>query len=420
MDSCNLNFSKSIDDLSCEPTYINFQSKFNLQHEIGCALDSAGALYCTGYSMYGTLGTGNNLSSYTMVPVKMSGVLAGKTIIDFSTGLSSCVIASDLKPYCWGAGSFGEMGNNANNSTNNEPVAVDTTGVLSGKTILKISAGNGAACVIASDHKAYCWGSGGSGNLGNGTTTHIQNTPVAVDTTGVLAGKDLIDIYTSSGTTCALSSDYKIYCWGDNGYGSVGNGFEYPGSPTKVLTPVEIILTEDLVGKKFRQLIGGHSRNNYTMCALTEDYKAYCWGRGWMASLDPWDPTGIQETMFSNVPKEIDMTGVLLGQKIKSIAVGFDHICVLTNTNLIACWGDGTHGALSGGVTTPSSLVPVEIHNYGDLDGKNIDYLIAGRDTTCAYAENNYYCWGMTSPLGIGLSYSVLDYPTLSLSNFPF
>jgi alpha-tubulin suppressor-like RCC1 family protein len=38
------------------------------------------------------------------------------------------------------------------------PVAVDVSGVLSGKSILQISLGEYHTCVIANDLKAYCWG----------------------------------------------------------------------------------------------------------------------------------------------------------------------------------------------------------------------------------------------------------------------
>jgi alpha-tubulin suppressor-like RCC1 family protein len=38
------------------------------------------------------------------------------------------------------------------------PVKVSTSGVLSGKSILQISAGYYHTCVIANDSNSYCWG----------------------------------------------------------------------------------------------------------------------------------------------------------------------------------------------------------------------------------------------------------------------
>ena len=83
-----------------------------------------------------------------------------------------------IKRTVGGAGSSGKLGNN---STTNSliPAAVNTTGVLAGKTIKQISAGSMHTCAIASDDKAYCWGDGYPGQLGNGSTVN-SSVPVHV------------------------------------------------------------------------------------------------------------------------------------------------------------------------------------------------------------------------------------------------
>ena len=73
------------------------------------------------------------------------------------------------------------------------PVAVDTSGVLAGKTLTQITAGTLHACALDSTGAAYCWGDNVTGQLGDGTTTSTD-VPVAVDTGGVLAGKTLTQI----------------------------------------------------------------------------------------------------------------------------------------------------------------------------------------------------------------------------------
>lgn len=51
-----------------------------------------------------------------------------------------------------------------------------------------ISAGTSSSCAIESA-KAYCWGDDEYGELGDGKTYLDSTVPVAVDTSGVLAGK---------------------------------------------------------------------------------------------------------------------------------------------------------------------------------------------------------------------------------------
>jgi alpha-tubulin suppressor-like RCC1 family protein len=75
------------------------------------------------------------------------------------------------------------------------PVAVSTSGVLSGVTLTQISAGGstGFACAVSSAGAAYCWGDNTYGELGNTSTTQSL-VPVAVSTSGVLSGVTLTQI----------------------------------------------------------------------------------------------------------------------------------------------------------------------------------------------------------------------------------
>ncbi|HRQ86857.1 MAG TPA: hypothetical protein PLY16_01975, partial [Candidatus Saccharibacteria bacterium] len=139
----------------------------------------------------------------------------------------TCAIA-DAKAYCWGSALFGVLGSGS--PTSSVPVAVDTSGVLAGKAIVAM----GATCVIADDGKAYCWGIGTTGALGNGESQN-SNVPVAVDTSGVLAGKTVTTI---SGSTCAIA-DAKAYCWGSGSYGKLGNGDTQDSSVPVAVSPVQ-------------------------------------------------------------------------------------------------------------------------------------------------------------------------------------
>src|SRR6202042_2140696 len=55
-----------------------------------------------------------------------------------------------------------------------------------------ISAGGDQTCAVESG-KAYCWGLNAQGQLGNGTTSS-SGVPVAVDSAGVLTGKTITQI----------------------------------------------------------------------------------------------------------------------------------------------------------------------------------------------------------------------------------
>ena len=145
-----------------------------------------------------------------------------------------------IKHIVGGGGRRGALGNGSTLSlVISTPTPVSTTGVLAGKTIKQITAGTEFTCAIASDDKAYCWGSNSSGQLGNNSTIN-SGVPVAVNTSGVLAGKTIKQISAGSSHTCAIASDDKAYCWGSNSSGELGNNSTInSGVPTHVYAPKE-------------------------------------------------------------------------------------------------------------------------------------------------------------------------------------
>ena len=176
-----------------------------------CTLDSEGKAYCWGRNNYGQLGNGSTNDSNTPVAVDASGVLAGKILTQIQSGeTSTCALDSNGKAYCWGRNNHGQLGN-GNNINSNTPVAVDTSGVLAGKTLTQLAAGNFHLCALDSSGKAYCWGGGDYGALANGNTSD-SNIPVAVDTSGALAGKTLTAISGGDAFSCFLDTAGLVYC----------------------------------------------------------------------------------------------------------------------------------------------------------------------------------------------------------------
>jgi hypothetical protein len=114
-------------------------------------------------------------------------------------------------------------------------VAVDTSGVLAGKTLTQITAGGNLVCALDAAGAAYCWGSNNVGQLGDGTTTD-SSIPVAVDTTGPLAGKTLTQITAGGLFACAGDTAGAAYCWGDNSSGELGDDGTAPDRDAPVLT----------------------------------------------------------------------------------------------------------------------------------------------------------------------------------------
>ncbi len=184
-----------------------------------CAIAN-GAAYCWGANSRAQLGWNGTGTSYAHGAVTTSGALSGLTLSSINAGnLHTCAIATNSRVYCWQTSQYATTLNGTGTSSQ-VPVAVSTSGVLSGKNVTKTDGGDVMNCVLASG-KVYCWGENNMGQLGNSSTTN-SFTPVAVTDTGALSGKTVTDISVGGGFACALA-DGEMYCWGNNFDGRLGN-----------------------------------------------------------------------------------------------------------------------------------------------------------------------------------------------------
>jgi len=93
----------------------------------------------------------------------------------------------------WGYKGFGQLGNGSFNKSS-LPTPVDAGGLLAGQSIVAIFAGDHHALVLGSDGKVYAWGGNangelGSGRGGDGSYAYDSDVPIAVDGSGVFSGK---------------------------------------------------------------------------------------------------------------------------------------------------------------------------------------------------------------------------------------
>lgn len=152
------------------------------------------------------------------------------------TGASqfSCAVSSE-KAYCWGVGGHaptarGHLGTGTTSSYSTPQPVV--TSAMSGPVTQISASGSTHTCAVA-DKKAYCWGGATSGRLGIGETSlEYIAAPQGVNTSTMDGDVSYID--TSHSHTCAIA-DKKAYCWGQGAHGRLGNG-----STAIQYTPVEV------------------------------------------------------------------------------------------------------------------------------------------------------------------------------------
>jgi alpha-tubulin suppressor-like RCC1 family protein/sugar lactone lactonase YvrE len=311
------------------------------------ALTSDGLLYAWGGNAEGQLGNNSTTDTTSPVLVNMaSGVssLYGKTVVSLAaSGYCTFAVASDGTVHAWGwNGPIGMLGNNST-TRSLVPIQVDTSGVLAGKVITKVSGGRTHVLALSSDGKIYAWGSNYNDNnseiiglLGNGSGAQFSLVPVAVTMSGALAGKTMTGIAAGGLHSIACASDGTVYGWGSNYNGPLGNG-----TTTKSMEPTAVNMSGAMAGKTIIALGAGYVHS----VALASDGTAYAWGFGSGGRLG--DGLGSE----SLVPVAVKMNGALAGKTLIAIATGTYNSVGLANDGTVYTWGSNFGGSLGVGDT---------------------------------------------------------------------
>ncbi len=369
-----------------------------------CAIASNDNAYCwgahsgDGIGTYGMIGNGTSTGSLIPVLVNANGILNGKTILSITTGAThACAIASDHKAYCWGSvrnGQYGELGNNSNDGSL-VPVAVNTDNLPGDKTVKSISAGYSHTCAIASNDKVYCWGANGSGELGN-ASTDSSLVPMPVSTAGVLNNKNISLLSTGRNATCVVTSDGNPYCWGSNESGALGNN-------STIDTYSDVPVAVDKSGVLNNKTILAVSTGSAFACVIASDNKPYCWGSNANGQ------SGSLSYGYSLVPVGLNYTEnpQASSRAFTSIRSGDFGTCGIDGTH-VYCWGN-----LSNDHFTVSGYDPL---SEGLLVGKTIiDIDTTDRHTCLITNEGKMYCWGYNWADQLGVN--ITEYPALQNDN---
>jgi alpha-tubulin suppressor-like RCC1 family protein len=215
-----------------------------------CALTTDRVAYCWGRNGDGELGDGT-LTSRTL-PVSVRG---GRTWREISAGFShTCGVTQGRVAFCWGSDDDGELGDDTERHKRKAPTLV--AGDLA---FDRISAGVRHTCGVTTDARVFCWGAGTEGQIGDGRLVD-RYVPKAV------AGSISFGRVNAGGVnhSCGEALSGKIYCWGLNLSGQLGDGTREPH------TRPDPIASNLL----FAQMTAGGSHT----CAVTSAAVAYCWG----------------------------------------------------------------------------------------------------------------------------------------------
>ena len=224
--------------------------------------------------------------------------------------------------WTWGSSSSGQLGDGTT-IDKSSPV----TTVAGGTNWKQVAGGPAHTAAVKTDGTLWTWGSNGSGQLGDGTTSSRLS---PATTAG--GGTNWKQIACGHAHTAAIKTDGTLWACGYNGSGQLGDGTIVNKS-----SPV----TTSGGGTNWKQVAGG----GYHTAAIKTD------GTLWTCGSNSSGQLGTGNTSSYSSP----VTTAGGGTNWKQVACGTYHTAAVKTDGTLWAWGRNNYGRLGDGTTANKS-----------------------------------------------------------------
>jgi hypothetical protein len=331
-------------------------------------------------------------------------------------GAFTCGVSLQNRAYCWGSGALGELGNGGSRAAYSSPQPV-----AGGLEFTAIDAGWDHACARSTDGLVYCWGFNNAGELGTGNALS-QFVP-----TRVALGRAFDQVTAGNGLSCGTldavqrgAPDERKWavCWGGNTHGQAGANLTddqllFPDPDRKVGT----LVGDPEGGEAFTGLFFSSVSAGGTfacgIASLGTGSSAWCWGDNGKGQLG-----GGGTVEAAGAAYATSVAGPALSSVVTSLestgtgeadAGERAHACGLTAAGSAWCWGSNDGGQLGAGTVSPVETAPV-----ATAGGRAFIQLSLGEGHSCGLdAAGAVYCWGRNDfgQVGNGQTSSAVSEP---------
>jgi alpha-tubulin suppressor-like RCC1 family protein len=327
-----------------------------------CVVLKTGKAQCWGDNADGALGDGSNASA--QLPHTVAGLSGVKTIVA-NVGPTICAVLENSTVKCWGDNQFGLVGDGSTAAFVSTPATVrDLSGV---KTVAGV---NATFCALLDNGGAECWGDQSGDSLGDSSVLEDASTPVPV--TGLSGAVWLLS---SRLGYCAILGNRDVECWGNDQYGSLGDG-----SAAESATPVKVSGLSDVVDL---------SATYFNYCAALGGGGVRCWGLGESGYLG----TGSTAATQSSVPVPAKSLS-----NVASLYGGGMGTCAVLHTGSTKCWGDNSFGEAGIGSSATPVYAPTSVKGLTNA----VSLASAGASWCAVLRGGGVKCWGDNSAGALG------------------
>jgi len=252
-----------------------------------------------------------------------------------------------------------------------------------GETISQVSLGSSHSAALTSNGRLFMWGANYDGQLGDGTTID-KFIPTEITSSFILTSADkIIQVSLGNSHSSALSTNGQIFTWGKNFYGQLGDG-----TTTEKFVPTKITSQFSLTsGDKIIQVSLGYSFST----ALTTNGQLFMWGANYDGQLG--DNTSVNKSVPTKITNQFNLG---IGDKIIQVSLGDSYSSAITLNGSLFIWGDNYYYQLGDG-TSINRYEPKDITSKFDLkESEKITSVFLSYSHSAALTSNGgLFMWGV-------------------------
>ena len=297
-------------------------------------------------------------------------------------GLHHAIITTDDRVFTWGNNQYGELGNGTW-QTNLTPTDItEQFNLRTNEVITLIMTGSRNSAALSSQGRVFTWGENEYGQIGDGTKEN-RNLPTDITSQFNLMGGDtIIDLSFAASSYVAVSAHGRVYTWGGNNWGQLGDETTQDRDRPTEITSLFNLHTNDQIIRV--QMGASHG------LALSEEGKLYAWGANWSGQLG--------HGTFNDLPRPTNITEHLNlsdDETILHMYASWSNSAALTSKHRVLIWGSNEREQI-GNDSMDNQMVPLDItERFGLEPDEYISSLTLGYDHIAALTSHDrLFTWG--------------------------
>ena len=226
-----------------------------------------------------------------------------------------------------------------------------------------VSTGLWHSLAITTDGRLFAWGGNAQGAIGDGTTANFRHTPVPI-----MEGTTFAKV-SAGGHSLAITTDGRLFVWGPNTHGQIGVGTAHIPSPVHIME-----------GTTFAHISAGHSHS----LVITTDGRLFAWGIGSNGQLGNGE-NGAEANTGTPVH-------IMPGTTFAKVSAGSTHSLGIATDGRLFAWGSAHLGRLGCGQTAAGQFRATPFHI---MVGTTFSHVVASNNHSLGIAtDGRLFAWG--------------------------